>query len=287
MVFEENREFSADLHGLVQPLSESYVAVTLDYWQIFWGPGSTKPGRFLRKYGFTGIDTAGQVVLSPAGELIESGRSWKTGRGFTPQELRGYAARYPADAAKKDALRLSWFLIDPAYYRIDLGGDPKGYCSAVGAATGARKMRRPLVRVDGAALALLENDQEFLRRHLRQFWWQKGSPDGPARLVVLNAHDTPAGGEPSELTGACPAGKVPTVMATVDLSGGVRPDEVSPVLDECWRRYMSARPSNADNLTFAKDNVERFKALDATVRRLARDGNLLAPGGRPLFPRRK
>lgn len=285
MVFEENREFSADLHGLVKPLSEDYVAVTLDYWQIFWGPGSTKPGRFLRKYGFTGIDTAGQVVLSPAGELLVSGRSWKTGKGFTPSELRGYAAKYPPDPAKVDALRLSWFMIDPAYYRIDLGGDPKGYCSAVGAATGARKMRRPLVRVEGKALESLENDQEFLRRHLRQFWWQKGDAQGPARLVVLNVHDTPAGNAPSELTGACPVGKVPTVMATIDLSGGVDLDRISPVLDDCWRQYMAERPSNADDLSFARENIAKFKALDAKVRELARDGRLLAPGGRALYPK--
>lgn len=269
----------------MKPLSDDYVAVTLDYWQIYWGPNSTRPGRFLTKYGFKGIDTAGQVVLSPAGELIESGRSWKTGKGFTPKELSGHAARFPADPAKKDALRLSWFLVDPAYYRVDLGGEADRYCSALGAATGARKMRRPLVRVEGKALDLLENHPEFLRRHVRQFWWQKGSVEGPARLVVLNAHDTAGGNPPTELTGACPVGKVPAVMATIDLSGGVDLERVSPVLDECWRQYMAARPSNADNLTFAKDNVERFKALDARVRQLARDGALLAPGGRPLHPK--
>ena len=222
-------------------------------------------------------------MLSPEGELIVSGRSWKTGKGFTPQELRGYAARFPPDPAKKNELRLSWFLIDPAYYRIDLGGDPKSYCSALGAATGARKMRRPLVRVEGKALELLESNQEFLRRHVRQFWWQKGSAEGPARLVVLNVHDTPRDSQPTELTGACPVGKVPTVMATIDLSGGVELERVSPILDRCWRAYMSDRPSNADNLSFAKDNIARFKDLDAKVRQLARDGDLRAPGGRSLY----
>ena len=267
----------------MKPLSDHYIAVTLDYWQIYWGPGSTKPGRFLRKYGFTGIDTAGQVVLSPSGELIESGRSWKTGRGFTPEELRSYAAEHPADPKKNDVLRLSWFMMDPAYYPIELGGETKSYCSALGVATAARKVRRPLVRVEGEALRLLEQDQEFLRRHVRQFWWQKGDPEGPPRLVVRHVHDTPAGNQADALTGSCPPGKVPTVMATIDLSGGVDLGRVSPALDACWRRYMADRPSNADNLTFAKENVEKFKALDAHVRRLARDGQILAPGGRPLY----
>ena len=144
-------------------------------------------------------------------------------------------------------------------------------------------MRRPLVRVVGKALKLLDDDQAFLRRHVRQFWWQKGSAEGPARLVVLNVHDTPAGAKPTDLTGACPAGKVPTVMATIDLSGGLDLGRVSPLLDECWRQYMSQRPSNADNLSFAKDNIVKFKALDEKVRQLARDRRLLAPGGRPLY----
>ena len=82
MTFEENREFSADSHKLVKPLSDHYIAVTLDYWQIYWDHNSTKPGRFLTKYGFGGIDTAGQVVLSPSGELISGQRSWKTGKGY-------------------------------------------------------------------------------------------------------------------------------------------------------------------------------------------------------------
>lgn len=284
MTYEENREFSADMHGIVKPLSEQYVGVVLDYWQIFEGPNGTKPGRFLRRYGFTGIDTSGQVLLSPSGELLAAHRAWKTGNGFTPKELLEFAARFPADRKKRETLRLSWFLIDPEYFRIDLGGkEPSLFCSAEGALHHARKMRRPLIRVDGAAITLLENHQEFLRRHVRQFWWQKGDPKAPARLVVLNSHDTPPDAKPDELTGSCSPGRVPVVMATLDLSRGVDLKTISPRLDACWREYMTQRPSNADNLTFRKEEIPRFKALDETVRQLARENRLLAPGGRKLF----
>lgn len=284
MVYEENREFSANSHGIVGPLAEHYVAVTLDYWQIFWGPGSTRPGRFLQKYNFKGIDTAGQVVLSPDGKLISAHRSWKTGKGYGPEELLEYATRYSSGAGRKNRLKLSWFMVDPEYYAIDLGTtNASRYCSATGAMTAARKVRRPLVRVDGMALDLLEEHQEFLERHVRQFWWQKGDKQAAARLIVLDVHNTSGLAKPSELTGACPAGKVPEVLAAIDLSSGVDLDEISRVLDRAWRQYMMKRPSNADNLTFAKENIDAFKQVDAQIRALAREGKLLAPGGRALL----
>jgi hypothetical protein len=214
---------------------------------------------------------------------VSGQRSWKTGKGYRPEELLEYASRFPADPKKKDQLKLSWFMLDPDFYGIDLGSDNTSrYCSAVGAVTAARKVRRPLVRVDGKARALLEENQEFLSRHLRQFWWQKGDPEAPARLVVLNVHDTPDSGKANELTGACPAGKVPEVMATVEIASKLDLNSISAILDQAWRKYMANRPSNAENLTFAKQNIEKFKELDAHIRELARRNKLLAPGGRKL-----
>ena len=292
MTFEENREFSADLHGMVKPLSKRYVGVVLDYWQIFMGNGSTQPGPFLSAYGFEGIDTSGQVILSPAGELLAAHRSWKTGNGFTAKELRDFAGRFRVEDAGENAgeerLKLSWFLVDPHYFQLDMGGpdkNPSGYTSAGGAVVEARRKRRPLARADGEALEILEDHQEFLRRHVRQFWWHKGDPDAPARLVVLDTWDFPEDAVATELTGRCSPGRVPGVMATVDLAAGLDLERVSPALDECWRAFMEKRPSNADNLTFAKDNVAKFKQVDELIRKLARAGRLLAPGGRRLVPR--
>lgn len=286
MTFEENREFSRDTHQIVKPLSQNYVGVVLDYWQLFQGNDGTNPARFLRKYGLTRLDTAEHLLLSPTGEKLEGPRSWKNNNGFTAKELADFASRYPAGSKKRNFLRLSWFMVDPDYYRVDLtakDADPSQYTSTQGALTGARKVRRPLVRVDGNALSMLEGNQEFLSRHVRQFWWMKGDPNKPARLVVLNSHDVSSNGKATELTGACPPGRVPVVMATIDLSKGVDLAKISPVLDGAWRQYMMKRPSNADNLTFAKENINDFKAVDAHIRGLAKEGKLLAPGGRKLY----
>jgi hypothetical protein len=291
VTFEENRAFSADAFQIVEPLSQHYVGVVLDYWQIFEGPGSTLPGPFLRKYKMQGIDTAGQVVLTPQGELLSAHRSWKSGNGLKRQELLDWATEHGGPLAQREQWRLSWLLIAERYFQQDLGRNaPAAFCSADGALHHARKMRRPLVRVEGAALTQLEQHSVFLQRHARQFWWQEGQVDGPSRLVVLNASEVDAEGEPSELTGRCSNNRVPTVMATidladVDLTDPERMDQLSAQLDECWRAYMGDRPTNAENLTFARDNIGRFKDIDSEIRRLARDRQLLAPGGRALFSR--
>ena len=274
-----------DTHGLVEPLSNAYIGVKLDYWQIFEGHNSTKPGPFLRRYGFTGIDTAEQVILDPAGNLITAHRSWKNGNGLTRDELIEIATKHRRNVEGQPNWRLSWFLIDPFYYQQDLGDNREilpRYCSPNGGVTEARKIRRPLVRVDGKALELLETHQAFLERHLRQFWWQKGDANAPSRLVVLNSHDT-SNATPNELTGLCSAGKTPSVMAVIDIADPVDLDRISPVLDSCWETYMAARPSNADNLTFRKEQIPVFKSVDAHIAALAQKGELLAPGGRSLL----
>jgi hypothetical protein len=101
--------------------------------------------------------------------------------------------------------------------------------------------------------------------------------------VVLNPHDLDPRAKADSLTGACSSGKVPAVLAALDLSRGLDLEKVSPVLDECWRRYMAGRPSNAGNLTFARDRIPSFKAVDEGIRELARRRELLAPGGRRLM----
>ncbi len=186
-------------------------------------------------------------------------------------------------------------MIDPESYWQDIGARSLPFrsrtsktagpssCSAEGALTEACTIRRPLLRVDGDAAATLEGYQEFLSRHLRQFWWQRGDPNGPARLVVLDSNNIDESAKPTELTGSCPVGRVPAVLATIDLSKGADLARISPVLDEAWRRYMTRRPSNADNLTFGQDRIPEFKQVDATIRRLAKEGKLLAPGGRKLY----
>jgi hypothetical protein len=282
VTYEENREFSADTHRIVAPIAQRYVGVRLDYYQ----QRGAWQGALWRKLG-NGLDTASQVILSPAGEILAQHRSYKNGNGLTPEELHAFAERFPTTPARARRLRLSWFLMDREAYGQEVldEGARERYGRGDMPILEARKVRRPLVRVDGKALEMLERDQAFLERHLRQFWWQKGDPNAPARLVVLNPHQFVREGNPDELTGPCSPDKIPVVMANIGLNRGVQLEKVSPILDSCWRRYMEARPSNADNLTFAKDQIEVFKQRDSAIRALAKAGLLLAPGGRPLLRR--
>ena len=158
--------------------------------------------------------------------------------------------------------------------------DPASTDSAVQA---ARRVRRPLVRVDGPALERLERHQPFLARHVRQFWWQQGKPKGPSRLVVLDVHDIDPRGRQRKLVGRSTTAQVPRVLANIKVSRRFELDDVSAVLDAAWRAYMERRPSNARNLTFGRELVPQFEAVDEEVRRLARSGRLLAPGGRKLL----
>lgn len=279
MTWEENWEFSLNKHGMVKPLADHFVGVRLDYYPIrgAWEPRAKAQGVA------PGLDTGAQFILDPQGKILGHGRCWKNHKGFSADELREIGAKHPA----KDALRLSWFLHDPAYFRKDIADD-SAYERArtpEGAMYYARKMRRPLARVDGAALEVLEENQEFLKRHLRQFWWLKGDPQAPARVVVFHSNEFVEAAD--ELARDFPRGKKPAVLAAVDLGKGVEIDHVSGVLDECWRKYMTARPSNLvqhrDNPSYRKGQEEAFQAVDDRIKSLAGEGRLLAPGGRALM----
>jgi hypothetical protein len=260
----------------VKPIGDHFVGVRLEYYQL--------QGRKIQG------DTAECYLYDPAGGRLAGNRCWKNGRGFTPQELLEVAAKHPSDPARRNALRLSWFLMDPEYYRKDVTDDGayQRYRSPERPLGEARKARRPLLRVDGPALEALESHPEFLERHVRQFWWTKGDPKAPARLVVVNSNDFPPGAKADEITGKYRDGRVPAVLAVVDLSAGVDLAKVSPVLDESWRKYMAGRPPNnisihRENPNYSKRYEERFERMEETIRQLAREGRLLAPGGRPLL----
>ena len=83
MTWEENREFSANQHGIVKTLAQHYVGVGLEYWQLVGKAQSKEPGPFLRKHGVSGLDTSGQFIVSPAGERVgKPGRCWKNQCGI-------------------------------------------------------------------------------------------------------------------------------------------------------------------------------------------------------------
>ena len=257
----------------MKPLADHYVGVRLEYYQL--------QGRKIKG------DTAECYVFDPKGTRVASNRCWKNQKGLTSKELLEIAEEHSGGSKEKGALRLSWFMMDPEWYRKDVTDDGalQRYRSPDRPLGEARKARRPLIRVDGAALEALEAHQEFLSCHVRQYWWTKGDPKAPARLVVLNTNEFPADAKADELTGR--VRRVPAVMAVLDLAGGVDLAKLSPVLDECWRKYMAGRPANnisihRANPNYTKAYEERYERIEETIRELARGGKLLAPGGRPL-----
>jgi hypothetical protein len=262
MIHEENRAFVQDLFGMVKPLSERYVGVRLDYYaqREAW-----KGELWKRLGGAWGM--ACQVVLTADRKILAQGRCHKNGNGLTPRELTDFAP-----PPRKSALRLSWFLMDPACFAEDAtdAGARQRFATPENQVQEARRQRKPLCRVDGAALSALEADDAFLERHVRQFVWAKGDPKGPARLTVFDPHDVKAD-QTAAVLGEFALGEPKTLAAG---------------LDGCWRKYMERRPSNVDFMTFAEDIKPACRAADEAIRKLAASGKLLAPGGRPLASKR-
>ena len=71
MTWEENREFSQNLHGVVKPLAEHYVGVGLDYWQMR-DRDNKGNGPLQKKCGVGGMDTAGQFIVRGAKKPIST-----------------------------------------------------------------------------------------------------------------------------------------------------------------------------------------------------------------------
>jgi hypothetical protein len=56
-------------------------------------------------------------------------------------------------------------------------------------------------------------------------------------------------------------GRYAGLLADLPGPSGVDLEKVSALLDGSWRDYIKNRPSNADNLTFAKENISTFKTM--------------------------
>jgi hypothetical protein len=263
MIHEENRAFVQDLFGMVKPLADRYVGVRLDY----YAQREAWKGELWKGLGGA-WGMACQAVVGPDRRILVQGRCHKNGNGLTPKELLELAG----PPGRKSAFRLSWFLMDADFFREDATdpGARERFAKPENQVQEARRQRKPLCRVDGAALAALEADAEFLERHARQFVWAKGDPKGPARLSVYDPHELGPD-------------KSPALLGELALSDS---KALGAALDACWRKYMARRPSNVDFMTFAEDVKPKCRETDEAIRKLAASGKLLAPGGRALLAKR-
>jgi hypothetical protein len=129
-----------------------------------------------RRHGLLGTTQGNQVLLDPKGKYIEGIQP--RGRRYQIDELAALLDRvhkeYPGHNGRRDDLKLDWFYVDrfAAGARGQLSGS---FVSQVD--------RKPLAIVEGRDVNLLK-DSNFLRRHVRQFIWERGRTDGPPRIIL-------------------------------------------------------------------------------------------------------
>jgi hypothetical protein len=178
-------------------------------------------------------------------------------RVLTPAVLDEVAAKVPAKRPEPP-LKIEWFLWPT---------ERKGLwpASVTDIATYARL---PQAWIEGPMPGSLRNS-EFLRWHLRQFIWVRGSEKGESRIIVRRARE----GMKAEL---------PTEIAAVPASGSL--EMVGAALDRAWMTYMRDRPrtargysENAHGKMFDRIK-EDMTGDEEAIEMRAKAGTLLAPG---------
>jgi hypothetical protein len=204
------------------------------------------------------IPTQGdQVLLDPDGKYIPG--IPPKGKRYDVPVLLGLLDRvlkeYPPDRRRQDDLDLPWFLWNPKEHGLPGHFD---------AASISRLDRKPVLTLSGASIPAWLKDPAFLRRHLRQFIWTRGSAEGEPRLTVRQIEP-----EPREL-------------AVLSLAG-TRAEAVSRELNRAWLEYMKVRPMTArgyiDNPhgRWLKPVMERAHREELEVREQALAGTLWPP----------
>jgi hypothetical protein len=209
------------------------------------------------RHGLVGTTQGNQVLLDPQGKYLEGldprGKRYEIKELVA--ELNRIHEQYPGHTGRRDDLKLEWFYVDR--FAKEARGQLDGqFVSKVD--------RKPLVMVEGRASSLLQ-DQEFLRRHVRSFIWERQVADDAPRLTVWQF-------EPTRKE-----------LVTIDLSSASM-EEVSRQLDAAWLAYMQDRPMLArgyiDNAhgKWLRAVMEEVYREEVQLRDAATAGTLLPPG---------
>jgi hypothetical protein len=213
--------------------------------------------RAKKRHGLLSTTQGNQVLLDPKGKYIEGINP--RGRRYQIDELAALLDRvhkeYPGREDRRDDLKLDWFYVD------------RFASSARGQLSGSfvsRVDRKALAVVEGKEVALLSKS-EFLRCHVRQFIWERGTTDGPPRIVVRQFAPTTTG------------------LVTIDLAAADAA-AISRQLDIAWLAYMKERPMVArgyvDNPhgNWLRGVMEPVHLEEVEVRESAIAGTLAPPG---------
>ena len=195
-------------------LSENFVGLKID-----WEQGKHYKEQLGRIPG-TGCQTLLDLDGAPMKDYggVDAFAS-RYNRVLTPRILDEVAAKFPAKQPQPP-LRIEWFL----WPTRRQGLWPASVDDI------ANYARLPQAWIEGPLPAALQ-DSEFLRWHVRQFIWVRGSEKGESRIVVRRVKEGLKPGLAAEIA-AIPAGEAPL-------------ETVGKALDGAWMTYMKDRPRTA------------------------------------------
>lgn len=236
-------------------LAKNFVGLRFD-----WEQGN----HYKEKFGFI-LGTGDQLLLDPSGRLVTpcKGRVYgRHGCDTTAAVLDDVIAKYPS---KSEELRMDWFWWNPKRSKREGGSYPPSPASI------ATFARLPMARVDGSLPPALENS-EFLRWHVRQFIWVRGTTNAPSRVTIERVKD------------GLPAG-LPTELAAFD-PGKLSLEALGKELDNAWTSYMKDRPLAARGYLenphggWMRSVKDQMLSEESGIRQRAATGALLPPGRR-------
>ena len=238
-------------------LADGFVGVRLD-----WEQGN----HYRDKFGFV-LGTGDQLLLKPNGELIPP-QDGKRVYGRHGEDISAKVLKRARSASKSTAeikeLKIEWFL----WPRKPSAKRQTGFYPPPVDAI-AQYARLPIAEIEGPVPEALR-DREILRKHVRQFIWKRGRPDGESTVRIRRVRD----GLPDELN---------TDLAVLR-GEQLEADALGAALDRAWLAYMKDRPLTSRGYLENKHGGWMRKVApqmldeDQAIRARASEGTLLPPG---------
>ncbi|HTD87892.1 MAG TPA: hypothetical protein VK850_15055 [Candidatus Binatia bacterium] len=238
---------------IYERLSKNFIALRFD-----WEQGD----HYKDKFGFI-LGTGDQLLLDPNGNLIPPCKGTVYGRhgcDLTGALLDDVSGKY---SPKANDLRIDWFWWNTK------ASSRKGGFYPPSPASIATYARLPIAKVEGPVPAAL-NNSDFLRWHVRQFIWVRGSTNGASRITLERVKD-----------GLSPG--LSTELAVLD-PNAFSLEALGHELDHAWFVYMKDRPLAARGYlenphgAWMHSVKDQMLSEESEIRRRAKVGTLLPPG---------
>lgn len=233
-------------------VTRDFVAIRID-----WEQGKQFKDLLGRIPG-TGCQTLHDLDGKPLAYGLDAFAS-RYDRPLTPKVLEEVAVKFPAKDPPPP-LRMDWF-----WWPTKRQGMWPASADDI-----SNYARTPQAVVEGPLPEALA-DPDFLRWHLRQFIWIRGSASGESRITVRRVKE----------------GLKPGLSTEVAAIGAGSKGELGRALDAAWTSYMKDRPRTARGYT-ENPAGRMFKRIEGhmigqeeAIAEAAAAGTLLPPGRRP------